>query len=305
MGLDINDEVYVDQYAPEMFTLDMFAADEIFQGDDLNLQYYGYDHTGKEINERVSFDEFLNEKDENGDYTRRISPFEPIYSAAYIQDKFAFDDVVFNVGVRVDRYDANQEVLKDKYSLYPTRKASDVSPVLNPNHNPSAPAHPSNIEGDFVVYANSITDQTQITGYRDGDNWYDATGVPVTDPSVLSMGSGVIPFLVDPDHLTKENKGLSGEAFEDYTPAISVMPRISFNFPISDEAMFFAHYDVLTQRPPGSNIMSPFDYLFLEQNTFEVDNPNLLPEKKTPVIDQATGEYNLKYKISINASLPL
>ena len=36
-------------------------------------------------------------------------------------DKFAFDDLIFNVGVRVDRYDANQQVLKDDFSLYPTR----------------------------------------------------------------------------------------------------------------------------------------------------------------------------------------
>ena len=35
-------------------------------------------------------------------------------------DKFAFDDLIFNVGVRVDRFDANQQVLKDDFSLYPT-----------------------------------------------------------------------------------------------------------------------------------------------------------------------------------------
>ena len=281
LGLDVNEYVYVDQYDPDIFSIGMFAADEILQGDYLNLYYYGYDHTGSEINERVSFDDFLNDKDDNGDYTRRVSPFEPLYSAAYIQDKFAFEDIVFNIGLRIDRYDANQEVLKDKYSLYTTRTAAEVDPSLNPTVDASSPSHPSNIGDDFVVYANSITDQTQITGYRDGDNWYDATGLPVTDPSVLSLGSGVIPFLQNPDHLSDPNKGLTGDAFEDYTPAFSVMPRISFNFPISDEAMFFAHYDILTQRPPTDNIMNPFDYLFLEANTNEVANPNLQPEKTT------------------------
>ena len=281
LGLGINDFVYIDEHDPGLLSVDMFAADELFQGDDLNLYYYGYDHMGNDVNERVSFDTFLNEKDANGDYTRRISPFEPIYSAAYIQDKFALDDIVFNVGVRVDRFDANQEVLKDKYSLYPTLKASEVDASLNPNADPSNPAHPGNIGNDFVVYANSITDQTIITGYRDGDNWYDAAGVPVTDPSVLSAGSGVIPFLQNPNHIADENKGLTGDAFEDYTPQISVMPRISFNFPISDEAMFFAHYDILTQRPPTNSVMSPFDYLFIEANTNDMNNPNLLPEKTT------------------------
>ena len=41
------------------------------------------------------------------------------------------------------------------------------------------------------------------------------------------------------------------------------MPRIAFSFPISDEAQFFAHYDVLTQRPPTGNRLEPVDYLFM------------------------------------------
>ena len=53
----------------------------------------------------------------------------PTYAAAYIQDKFAFNDLIFNIGVRVDRFDANQMVLKDPYSLYETYKAGDVSGV--------------------------------------------------------------------------------------------------------------------------------------------------------------------------------
>ena len=75
LGLDINDPLYIDQYDPSVFSLDMFAADEIFQGDDRNLFYYGYDHTGGEINERVSFEDFLNEKDDNG-YKRPILMLE-------------------------------------------------------------------------------------------------------------------------------------------------------------------------------------------------------------------------------------
>ena len=50
-------------------------------------------------------------------------------------DKFAFNDIVFNVGVRVDVFDANQPVLKDPYLFFNARtvkearalKASDPS----------------------------------------------------------------------------------------------------------------------------------------------------------------------------------
>ena len=69
---------------------------------------------------------FLTEKDDNGNYTRNIGAFQPIYVAGYIQDKFAFDDIIFNIGVRVDGYDANQEVLKDPYSIYNVMTAGEV-----------------------------------------------------------------------------------------------------------------------------------------------------------------------------------
>ena len=72
-------------------------------------------------------------KDQYGNYTRPIGAFEPIYIAGYIMDKFAFDDLIFNVGVRVDRYDANQQVLKDDFSLYPTRTINEVSDIIKKN----------------------------------------------------------------------------------------------------------------------------------------------------------------------------
>ena len=46
---------------------------------------------------------------------RSIAAFNPIYTAGYIQDKFAIEDLIFNIGLRIDRYDANQKVLSDKY----------------------------------------------------------------------------------------------------------------------------------------------------------------------------------------------
>ena len=279
LGLGVNDLVFIDGIEdPEMLSLDLFSADEALMGDDYYLYYYGYDHMGNEVNEQVSFDDFLNDQDENGNYTRRVGPFQPLYSAAYIQDKFSLDDIVFNVGVRIDRYDANQEVLVDKYSLYPTITKSELAGEV-PSF--SDYEHPGNIGDDYVVYANSITDQTQIMGYRDGDDWYDASGVPVTDPSVLDAGVGVTPFLKNPNHNSDENAGLTGEAFEDYTPQITVMPRISFNFPISDEAMFFAHYDILSQRPSTANRTNPMQYLFLADNAGGVANGNLKPERTT------------------------
>lgn len=62
------------------------------------------------------------------------------------------------------------------------------------------------------------------------------------------------------------------------------MPRIAFSFPISKqqdrEALFFAHYDILTQRPPTGTSTTPADYYFFLENAGALlDNPDLKPEK--------------------------
>jgi hypothetical protein len=96
------------------------------------------------------------------------------------------------------------------------------------------------------------------------------------------------------------------ESFVDYTPQWTVSPRISFQFPISDEAEFFAHYDLLVQRPdPGLNRFDPIAMLMLEngQNTYNngnfFANPNLLPQKTTDY------EIGFRQKIGDNSALKI
>ena len=88
---------------------------------------------------------------------------------------------------------------------------------------------------------------------------------------------------------------MSSNAFRDYDPAVNIMPRISFSFNISDEAVFFAHYDILTQRPTSSIRFSPIDYLFLESRDALIANPNLRPEK---TIDYELGFQQVLSKTS-------
>ena len=57
------------------------------------------------------------------------------------------------------------------------------------------------------------------------------------------------------------------------------MPRLAFSFPITDAAMFTAHYDVLTQRPKSRSEATPRSYYFLPDGLQTLNNPNLRPEK--------------------------
>ena len=71
---------------------------------------------GNKINGRPTIEDFFNKTDGEGYNTRPIGAYEPI-TFGYDLDKFTFDDIIFNVGVRVDRFDANQNVLKDPYVI--------------------------------------------------------------------------------------------------------------------------------------------------------------------------------------------
>jgi hypothetical protein len=267
----------LDSYDPSQLNIDMFSADELLNGGSPLVSYSGYDHTGDKLKgTRPSIDDFFNKRDENGNLTREVPSFQPIYVAGYIEDRFDFDDLVFRIGVRVDRFDANQPVLKDAFSLFPTVKAGNTI---------TGGAHPSNIKDDFVVYVSDRANPSpdNIIGYRDpnGDDpdiWYNALGQEVASPAELGSADVLAPWLVDPSDETAE-EDLTSASFEDYKPQVNVMPRISFSFPISEQANFYANYDVLTQRPATNLQMNPVDYLFLGTRNVVINNPNLKPVK--------------------------
>lgn len=291
LGLATNgtDIIDVDAYDPSFYNVNWFSADELLNNGNNYVNYYGFDHAGNKLSSKPTFDDFFTKKDANGKYTREIAPFQPIYIAGYIQDEFSFKDLIFRLGVRVDRYDANQKVLKDPYSLFETRKAGEVSDIDG-----FAVTHPENIGSDYVVYVNDIKNPTAILGYRNGSTWYNAQGVEVTDPSVIRTGTGIAPYLKD---VNQEN--VTSSAFTDYVPQVNVMPRISFSFPISENSLFYANYDVLTSRPSEGNRLDLIDYLFLSQTTSNntINNPNLKPE--------TTIEYSVGFKQVIGKSSSL
>ena len=283
LGLDTDgtDFVDVDALNPDFFTVDMFNADELLNSGGTIFTWYGYDHTGQKVRGNTNIDDYFTEYDENGNFRRHIGAFQPIYMSGYIMDKFAFDDIIFNVGVRVDVFDANQPVLKDKYLLYNAKTAAEVTDLGD---------HPTNIGDDFIVYVNDVNNVNSINGYRDGDTWYDAQGVEVADPALIEGSKGIAPYLQDPS-LTSPN----ADAFEDYKPQINFMPRVAFSFPISDEASFFAHYDILTKRPTTGNRFDPIDFQFMQDRNVIINNPDLKPER---TIDYEIGFQQVLSKTS-------
>ncbi len=305
-GLDPDGVDFLDVYSldPSVFQLEYFSPDELYRGGVGSLvSYYGYDPYGNRTSGTASdFDAYFTELDEFGNNTRPIAPYQPIYVAGFIEDKFEFDDLIFRIGMRVDRFDANQQVLKDPFVLFPTIKAGEDESLEYLAE--GATGHPGNIGEDYVVYVDNVQNPTSILGYRDGKTWYNAAGAELSDASALRVSNGLpAPLLVadGPVNYRESNNSVDvrSESFEDYTPQTNFMPRVAFSFPISDEANFFAHYDVLTKRPTTGIRLDPSDYYFLQSraSSATLANPSLRPEK--------TIDYEVGFQQALTSAMAL
>jgi len=269
-GDELTDYVNIDGIDPNLLSLDMFSAAELTNQGLVN--YYGYDYLGNKLTGNVQFDDFFTSKDADGVRNFASAAFNPIYGAAYIQDKFSFRDIIFRVGVRMDYYDANTKVLKDPYSLYEINSAEEFFATNSDQTQPTA------VSDDYKVYIESER-STNVVGYRQGDNWFLPDGTAVSGGNVLFGGGLVYPSIKNPDAPSiKTEEFDTNRSFEDYEPQLNFMPRLAFSFPISDEAGFFAHYDVLYQRPTSNTIQTAVDYFYFERASGNLlNNPNLKP----------------------------
>ncbi|MBA2611696.1 MAG: TonB-dependent receptor plug domain-containing protein [Bacteroidetes bacterium] len=289
--------INTDALDPSQLSIDMFSADDLFYNQNNPVvNYFGYTHDGKITHDKTSISTFLEQKDDAGRPLYTVGAFKPIYASVFIMDKFDFKDIKFNVGLRVDRYDANQQVLKDKYAFHELAKVSDLASLENL---PAGFADnvPGNISKNAAIYVAQAPiggkSPLYIKGYRQGDKWFDAEGNELSDPTLLQASSGnPVPLFKDRSNYDKK---MSIGGFTQYAAAINVMPRIAFSFPISDVSNFFAHYDILTQRPEGIRaILNPLDYYFMDaqSNTPLLNNPNLKP--------QQTIDYELGFSQVLN-----
>ncbi len=293
-GNELGEYVNVDGLDPDQLSLDLFSAQELNdQFNLIDLNYWGFDFLGNKLSNKVTFDHFFTAEDENGVRTFPVASSRPIYTAAYIQDRFSFGDIIFNIGMRTDFYDANTKVLKDPYSLYEVMNANDFFTSKGEDL-------PAGVESDYKVYIDGPGSET-VKAYRDNEDWFFADGSPANGGNQIFAGNVVTPKLYD-DRVNdiKSRDFDPSNSFEDYKTQINWMPRLSFSFPISDEANFFAHYDILVQRPSAAGInvdrATALDYYYFNENQ-PIANPNLKPQK---TIDYEVG---FQQKLSNNSSL--
>lgn len=247
-----------------------------------NVNYYGYDYLG------------LNEVDEQDvaayadGSNRNIAPYKPIYYGGFVRDRVEFRDIVIDLGLRVDVFDNNTLVLRDPYALVDLYRVDDLgSNILAADGSVlvTAPGSiPGNIDGDFAFYQNGGT----VIGYRDLEGtFYDANGQQVENSADITD---------DGDPLARSS-GLSAGAFRDYDPALTVMPRIGVTFPVTDRALFFASFNVTSQRPSENAFASIRDFSRVAGSSGTLNNSNLRPETTTQY------ELGLRQRVGQQAAL--
>ena len=286
-----------------------FEPSTLITGTQRVMNYYGYDYLGNPTGTDIDFFEFFNATEVvNGREikSRPISPNKPIYLAGYIQDKFTYKDIICNIGVRFDSYDANTQVLKDPYSItgYETAAEFESGSSLYSAGNDPDYVRPTNIGDDFAVYVNDNNADATVVGYRSGEQWYNSQGIPVNTPTEL--GTVFVPALKGFGTSQIEPQGDNyrpEDAFRDYTPTLIIMPRIAFSFPISKEANFYANYDVLAMRPPDGAFATPLTYYNFNELAADsyIGNPNLRPQRTINYevgFQQKLTDYS-KFKLSL------
>jgi len=182
LGVGPDQILQPDDYAPSEFSLNMFSAADLIQNGGSLVSYNGYNYLGSLSSANPSINDFFNQTDANGNNTYPIGAYRPIYMAGYIQDHFDIKSMVFDVGLRVEQFNANEYELSDPYLLFPAYTAGS-EPAKNLG------SIPSDIGSNYVVYVNNVQDPTAIVGFRNGNNWYDAKGNLVADPTVIASAT--------------------------------------------------------------------------------------------------------------------
>lgn len=309
-----NERVNIDGINPDVLNLGLFSVSEILdQGGGPLAFWQGYDpygrSTGELFNTRSDWYSFFRDT-----VNRPLNAFRPQYFGGYIEDKYEIDNLTVRLGLRFERYDINQPVLKDRYSFVNTIKAGETN-FSNFGGNFT---RPGNIGDDYVVYvdrdaaAYDGTDASQrsfrVVGFRNGDRFYNAQGVETGNFNDIAIAGQLNPWhsvnSVRNDAVLgplATQRRVTLDAFQDFQAKWLVLPRLSLSFPINENSSFFAYYDQLAQRPlaytGGLNNTTPLNYYAaaLQGNGINptignsgqyIANPNLQPQTK---IDYAAG----------------
>ena len=224
------------------------------------VNYYGYTFNGLEEVDDQNVDAFYTVRDGVPTNTN-IDAWRPYYYAGFVTDRIEFNDLILDLGFRVDAFNANTLVLRDIFANQPIFRVSDLQGVTVPG----------SIGSDFgVYYAGGSTDQG-VVGYRDLEGTiYNADGEQITVADLEAL---------DGRHVIDDSKPVSS-VFRESETDFTFMPRLGVSFPVTNRALFFASYNVVAQRPTQSAFLT-FNRYVGATGSSRLPNTGLEPQRTT------------------------
>lgn len=211
-----------------------------------NVEYYGYSFDGQ--SEYDGEDDFFGSKQEG--------PKKPIYIAGYIQDKIELSDLVLNFGLRLDHFDAKEQVVKDPQNPFGPKFLAD-GVTINPEGGVFGP--------EDLVNSSSFTTVSPRLGFS----------FPITDRAIFHAQYGTFLQMPPLQYVliskTWADRYMSGDAgFSTRIPNPNLKPErtvsyeLGFKTLVSDNASFSitGFYkevkDLIQSRNVGTNTAPAF-----------------------------------------------
>lgn len=257
-AVDGTDWINVDALSPNELSIAYFSGEEVSSITD----YQGYDYKGERLTGNVDAQAYFTD-------LATIAPYQPIYMGFYAHDNFQYGKFTGNVGVRLDYFNPNQMALEDPYVWYAANTVDNAEGGFD--------TPPTTVPNDAVVYVNDVDNPTAVNGYRDGDTWYNADGVEISDPSVIQTASGMAPWLVNPDAQNPTDIVL-----KEVEPVWNILPQVHLFYDFAQNGRLAVHHQSSTQNPLAMHATFRPDQLVHVQNTNGIlNNPELAPMRTT------------------------
>lgn len=202
---------------------------EAFNGP--TVSRYGYDYLGLEEVDEQDVDAFFPDPADGRRANTDLAPRRPRYAAAYVQDALTLGPVALDLGLRVEHYGSNADVLLDPFAFVPIVRADGL---------PEGDV-PDGIGDDFAVYFNSSTGV--VVGFRNLDGqFFDADGQEASDEEITQSRSGQVQ---------PTDKPIS-EAYRRAPTRTLALPRLGATLTIASGTEAHLFYNGLAQAAPAA-----------------------------------------------------
>lgn len=201
-------------------------------------------------------------------FNHNVYKREPVEFSAYLQDKIELKEMIINIGVRLDYFDAKGKVPTDfrDPSLTQHIRAIDI------------------FQGDDLLY-NDVPFRLNSDDSR-----------ALINPETGGTFSEIIPAdasFIDAagNDMSSKNWGAKGSWFEDSKVLSQMSPRVGISYPITDRGAIYFSYGFFYQKPT-------FEHLYMNPE-FEMNT------EKSGAVNTLIGNANLKNQKTVNYEIGL